>query len=207
MDQRIVKPYFWPVLGLSCLALAVTTFFLIGGMVSTRTVAFTIGNFNVPSEDYFIALLVGFVLFLAARTIQNTVNETPTGAIALMFGALVVGGIAVWGMNHALTVTDHVNFAVFEGHPHPTLGMLADFQYWRGISHLGMYRDWASTLTMPFEDGGHGFTITSGPLIALHRAMWLSYGIIAGLAFMVLQVATLFLLFFKTKPEKKAHRH
>jgi len=185
MDQRIVKPIFWPVLLLSCAALSVTTFFLIGGMVSSR------------GEDYFISAVVGFILFLIARTVQNNVSEPPKTAIFLMFFVMVlVAVVVIFVMNNALVHTGHVNFAAFEGHRlHSGLAYMP-----RGVRWLGHYREWASSLTAA------GFTLT-GLYVALHRAVYLSYGIIAGVVFIGLQAATCALLFIGTNPKKKSFRH
>ena len=71
--MRIVKPIFWPVLFISCIFLALTMYFLIGGTLSNRM------------EDIFIAGLIGFVLFAAAKTIKNNANETPVLAVSMMF--------------------------------------------------------------------------------------------------------------------------
>ena len=185
MDQRIVKPVFWPVLLLSCMALSVTTFFLIGGMISSRM------------EDYFISAIVGLVLFLVARTVQNNVAEPPKVAIFLMFFIIVlVAVLVVFVMNRALVHTNHVNFAAFEGHRlHGDLARMP-----RGVRWLSNYRQWANALTSA------GFTLT-GLYIALHRAIYLSYGIIAGVVFIVLQTVTCALLFIGTKPIKQDFRH
>ncbi|MCL2204640.1 MAG: hypothetical protein FWB88_11955 [Defluviitaleaceae bacterium] len=193
MDQRLVKPIFWPVLLLSCVALSVTTFFLIGGMISSRSVAFHIRNFAVPGEDYLIAFLVGVILFITARIVVNNALEPSKVAISLMFIVIAVVALAIFAMHHALVVSDHVDFAAFEGHRmHP---VLADMP--RGVRHLDSYRGWATYLT------ASGFDLLGRFYIALHRALYLSYGIIAGIIFLVLQTATCFLLFFKTKPPKR----
>jgi len=73
MTQRIVKPVFWPMLVVSSILLAAMMYFLIGGMLSNRL------------EDIFIAAIVGFILFLAAKTVQGNVTEPPKLAIAMMF--------------------------------------------------------------------------------------------------------------------------
>ncbi|MCL2216603.1 MAG: hypothetical protein FWB91_06225 [Defluviitaleaceae bacterium] len=215
MNQRLVKPYFWPVLIASCVAFSVMLFFLIAGMVRSHTVAFTIGEFNVPGEDYFIAALVGFVLFLAARTVRNNANEVSTAAMALIFGSIVIAGIATWGMNYALTASYrlvevrgeltrlyHVNFAQFIGHNHALLNHLGYFHPWRGVDQLSTYREWFNVLHIDWE-----FPLNHTAVQTVQRAIHLSYGIIAGLVFMGLQAVTLFLLFFRTKPAKKEFRH
>ncbi|MCL2286532.1 MAG: hypothetical protein FWC32_09255 [Firmicutes bacterium] len=184
MDQRLVKPIFWPVLLLSCASLSVMTFFLIGGMVSSR------------AEDYFIAAITGFILFLIARTVQNNVAEPPKMAIFMMFFIIALAALLVFVMNNALVHTDHVNFAAFEGHRlHGTLAYMP-----RGVRWLSNYRQWSAALT------DAGFTLT-GLYVALHRAVYLSYGIIAGAVFIVLQTATCALLFIGTKPGNKKFRH
>jgi len=185
MDQRLVKPIFWPVLLLSCVALSVTTFFLIGGMISSR------------GEDYFISAVVGFILFLIARNVQTNVAEPPKTAIFLMFFVIaLVAVLVVFVMNNALVHTNHVNFAAFEGHRlHGGLAYMP-----RGVRWLSHYRDWATNLTAA------GFTLT-GLYVALHRAIYLSYGIMAGVIFIVLQAATCALLFIGTNPKKKNFRH
>ena len=202
MNQRLVKPYFWPVLITSCAAFSVMLFFLIAGMIRSHTVAFTIGRFNVPGEDYFIAALVGFVLFLAVRTVYNNANEKSTTAMALIFGSLVIAGISTWGMNHALTTGYHVNFAQFQGHRHELLNHLGYLHSWRGVGQLSTYRDWFNAVHVDWQ-----FPLNHVAVQTLQRAIHLSYGIIAGLLFMVLQAVTLFLLFFKTKPAKKDFKH
>ena len=184
MDQRLVKPIFWPVLLLSSAALSVTIYFLIGGMISNRL------------EDYFIAFLVGFILFAAARIVQRNGVEQPKVAIALMFVAIIIAAVAVYVMNHALTVSDRVDFAAFEGHR--LHAALADMP--RGLRHLPTYRDWAAYLTAA------GFDLTGRFYIYLQRAIHLSYGIIAGIVFIVLQVAVCALLFIKTKPPVREFR-
>ena len=73
MDQRIVKPVFWPVLVVSCILLAAKMYFLIGGMLGNRL------------EDYFIVAIIGVVMFIAARTVQGSVSEPSSLAVALMF--------------------------------------------------------------------------------------------------------------------------
>ena len=73
MDERIVKPIFWPVLIISCLFLSMTMLFLIGGMLSNRL------------EDYFISALVGLIMFAAARTVRTNVTETPKLAMLMLF--------------------------------------------------------------------------------------------------------------------------
>ena len=185
MTQRLVKPVFWPVLVLSCIALAVMTFFLIGGMVSSR------------AEDYFISALLGFVLFMAARTVVRNVIEPPYMAIGMMFAVIALAGVALWVMNHALTQSAHVDFGAFEGHR--LHGALAEMP--RGVRFLGTYRGWADYLTTA------GFNMQGRLYIYLHRAIYLSYGIIAGGVFVVLQAAVCALLFIKTKPEIKPFRH
>jgi len=202
MNQRLVKPYFWPVLIASCAAFSVMLFFLIAGMVRSHTVAFTIGEFNVPGEDYFIAILVGFVLFLATRAVRNNVNEVSTAAMALIFGSVVIAGVATWGMNNALTTGYHVDFAQFEGHGHELLRHLGYFHPWRGVDQLSTYREWFNVLHVDWQ-----FPLNHAAVQTMQRAIHLSYGIIAGLVFMVLQTVTLFLLFFRTKPVKKEFRH
>jgi len=186
MDQRLVKPIFWPVSILSSAALAVMIFFVIGGMIS-----------NPRGEDYFIAAVVGIILFLVARTVQNNVVELPKVAIFLMFFVMVLAIVLIIAMNHALVNSAvHVNFAAFEGHRlHGELAYMP-----RGVRWLNHYRDWASALTSA------GFTLT-GLYVALHRAIYLSFGIIAGAAFVLLQATTCALLFIGTMPKKKEFRH
>ncbi|MCL2604096.1 MAG: hypothetical protein FWD90_06425 [Defluviitaleaceae bacterium] len=185
MDQRLVKPIFWPVLLLSCAVLSLTAFFLIGGMISSRF------------EDYLIAFLTGFILFVAARIVVKNAQEPPRAAIGLLFAVIGIAVLAVFVMYNALVYSDHVDFAAFEGHR--MHAVLADMP--RGLRYLGSYRGWADYLT------GAGFDITARFYIALHRAIYLSYGIIAGLAFIVLQAATCALLFIGTKPPKRELRH
>jgi hypothetical protein len=181
MDQRLVKPIFWPVLFLSCTALAVTTFLLIGGMISSRF------------EDYLIAFLTGFVLFLAARIVVNNASEPPRVAVALMFVFIGIVILAVFVMHNALVYSDHVDFAAFAGHRmHPEL---ADMP--RGIQHLNQYHSWASNLRSA------GFDLTGRFYIALHRALYLSYGIIVGVLFILLQAGVCALLFIGTQPPKR----
>jgi len=183
MDQRHVKPVFWPVLILSCVALGVMTFFLIAGMISSR------------GEDYFIVTILGLILFVIARTVQANVAEPPKMAIVLMFGAIVLAVIVVVAMNHALVHSGHVTFVGTR--MHPTLEYMP-----RGLRWLGSYRQWASSLT------AQGFDLsTHRDYSALLRAIHLSYGIIAGIAFIVLQVLTCVLLFVGTKPKAQDFRH
>jgi energy-coupling factor transporter transmembrane protein EcfT len=181
MDQRIVKPVFWPILLLSCAALSVTVFFLIGGMISSRL------------EDYFIALLAGFLLFLVARTVKKNVSEPPKVAIGLMFFIMLLAATVIFVMHHALVHSSHVNFAAFEGHR--LHSAMADLP--RGVRYIGQYREWASNLT------NAGFTLTGRLYIALHRAVYLTYGIIAAVVFIILQGTTCALLFIGTNPKKK----
>ena len=169
---------------LSCAALSVMTFFLIGGMISSR------------GEDYFIAFVVGFILFLVARTVQNNVVETPKMAIGLMFAVIALAILLVFVMNDALVHSGHVTFEPLRGHAlHGGLAYMP-----LGVSYLSHYHDWAESLA------ARGFPLT-GNLIALQRAIHLSYGIIAGVVFIVLQIATCALLFIGTKPKKKEFRH
>jgi hypothetical protein len=181
MDQRLVKPVFWPILLLSCAAFSFTMFFFIGGMITSRL------------EDYLIAFLLGFILFLAARLVVNNALETPKVAVGLIFITMVIAVLAVFVMNNALVNTGHVDFAAFEGHR--MHAVLADMP--RGVNHLGQYREWASYLT------GAGFDLTGRFYIALHRALFLSYGVIAGVLFIALQTVTCILLFVGTKPPKR----
>jgi len=187
MNQRVVKPVFWPVLIAACVALSVMTFFLIGGMISSRM------------EDYFISALVGFMLFLVARAVQKNGDdeEKPVMAVGIMFSLVALGILLVWVMNHNLTTTDHVDFAAFEGHRlHGDVAYLE-----RGVWHIGQYREWFSYLS------NAGFNLTGRLYISLHRALYLSIGIIAGVLFVGLQVATCILLFVGTKPKEKEFRH
>jgi len=207
MDYRQVKPYFWPVMAVACVAFAVMIFYLIGGMISNRTVAFTIGRFNVPGEDYFIAALAGLILFLVANTVRKNALETPKMAVALMFGSILLAALAVWVMNRALTVTDHVNFAHFQGNNHAFLGHLGYLHPWRGLDQLGTYRELVNIATTPRDAGGWEFPRSHIAIVTLNRAIHLSYGIIAGLIFISLQAVTCFLMFFRTMPAKRALRH
>jgi hypothetical protein len=181
MDQRLVKPIFWPVLLLSCAVLSLTAFFLIGGMISSRF------------EDYLIAFLTGFILFVAARIVVKNAQEPPRAAIGLMFAVIGIAVLAVFVMYNALVYSDHVDFAAFEGHR--MHAVLADMP--RGVWHVGEYREWATSLSRA------GFDLTGRFYIALHRALFLSYGIIVGILFIALQIVTCVLLFVGTKPPKK----
>jgi len=183
MDQRLVKPVFWPILFLSSVALSVMTLFLIRAMISSRF------------EDYFIAFVVGFIMFVVARTVQNNVAESPKVGVFVMFFAIAVAAVLIFVMNNSLVNSDHVNFVGTRMHP--------SLEYMpRGLRWLGHYRQWARSLAATGID-----IATHRDYVALHRAMYLSYGIIAGIAFLVLQAATCALLFIGTKPQKKELRH
>jgi len=184
MDQRLVKPVFWPVLILSSLALSVTTYFLIGAMISSRF------------EDYFIAFMVGLILYLMARTVQTNVTEPPKVAIFVMFFSMAIVLLVIFVMYNALVHSDHVNFVGTR--MHPELAYMP-----RGLRWLGHYRQWASSLVAI----GHESIATHRDYMAIHRAIFLSYGIIAGIIFMVLQIATCALLFIGTKPKMRELRH
>jgi hypothetical protein len=161
------------------------TFFLIASMLSSRT------------EDFFIVALLGFILFLAARTIRNNAFERPMGAILLTFAFLILAVVAVVLMNYQLTSGSRVDFMQFYGQVQfPGL-----YQMQRGLSWLSNYREWASWMN------DAGVPPTFAAYIAIDRAISLSYGIIAGIAFVVLQIAMICLLFIKTMPTKRAHRH
>jgi len=145
------------------------------------------------SEDYLIAFLTGFILFVAARIVVKNASEPPKAAVGLLFVIIVIALLAVIVMYNALMYSNHVDFAAFEGHR--MHAVLADMP--RGLRHLGSYRGWAAYLT------GAGFDITARFYIALHRAIFLSYGIIAGVTFIALQAATCALMFIGTKPPKR----
>jgi hypothetical protein len=72
MNQRLVKPAFWPVMVCSSIFLAVAMYFIIGGMISNRF------------EDILIAFIVGFILFLAILFIRNNAFEPPKAALVLI---------------------------------------------------------------------------------------------------------------------------
>ncbi|MCL2840353.1 MAG: hypothetical protein FWE05_06230 [Defluviitaleaceae bacterium] len=180
MDQRLVKPIFWPMLIVSSVFLAAFMFFLIGGMINSR------------GEDYFIAGLIGIVFFLAARTVQKNVVEPSTLATGLMFIVPAVVGLCIILMHYQLMAIDFEAFAV---HRMPLLG---DLQYLQnGIGHIFSYLSHVQTIS------GYDFPVPE----ELLSAFYLSGGIIAAVVFVVVQCVTCFLLFVGTKPEKKDHRH
>jgi len=146
-------------------------------------------------EDYFIAALVGFILFLVVRTVQSSVTEPPKVAIFLAFFIIALAGLLVLVMNNALVHSGHVTFTGTR--MHPTLAYMP-----RGLQWLSNYREWASVLT----DQGFDLT-THRDYSSLLRAIYLSYGIISGMVFILLQAATCALLFIGTKPKVTAFRH
>jgi len=94
MNQRLVKPAFWPVLVCSSVFLAASMYFLIGGMLSNRM------------EDILIAAITGFVLFLATISVKNNANDPPKVALVLLFiwpVIMIVFGVM---MNNNLTRLD-----------------------------------------------------------------------------------------------------
>ncbi|MCL2197489.1 MAG: hypothetical protein FWB80_01060 [Defluviitaleaceae bacterium] len=199
MNQRVVKPAFWPVMICSSVFLTKMMYFLIGGMLNNRF------------EDTLIAALAGFVLFLAIIFVKNNAYEIPKMALFLTIFWPVVAVLSLILMWNNLAEIDGSIGQVFTYLGEMWRIFWADFEAVRNNAanarevarNAGNPQPFATTIRAAFMSG----RVFAGIPRDTERMFFLSAGIISAVLFLIAQAATFVLLFVGTVPEKKDFRH